>query len=73
MRTTVVLQPDIVTLANNIKEELHISFSELVAQGIKEIAYKIERKKWEEAMLQASKDPDYMAMVQEEVRFGDFN
>ena len=70
-KVTFNLPTDLKQKIIDIKKEHNLSMSAIYVEAIKKYIEDLELKKWEDAVLKASKDKDYINLLNDNLNSGD--
>ena len=70
-KVTFNLPKDLKQKIIDIKKEHNLSMSAIYVEAIKKYIEDLELKKWEDAVLKASKDKDYINLLNDNLNSGD--
>jgi len=70
-KVTFNLPTDLKQKITDIKKEHNLSMSAIYVEAIKKYIEDLELKKWEDAVLKASKDKDYINLLNDNLNSGD--
>ena len=70
-KVTINLPTDLKQKIIDIKKEHNLSMSAIYVEAIKKYIEDLELKKWEDAVLKASKDKDYINLLKDNLNSGD--